>query len=66
MIYRRCGRSGLVLPAPQQPPSPEMMKVKRWLRTDLPGLVRSQYQIQDYIQKMSQSGKSVASRQETR
>jgi hypothetical protein len=31
--------SGLVWAAPQQPPSPAMMKVKHWLRTDLPGLV---------------------------
>jgi hypothetical protein len=31
--------SGLVMAAPQQQPSPAMMKIKRWLRTDLPGLV---------------------------
>ena len=31
--------SGLVMAAPAQPPSPAMMKIKHWLRTDLPGLV---------------------------
>lgn len=31
--------SGLVMAAPAQAPAPAMMKIKHWLRTDLPGLV---------------------------
>jgi hypothetical protein len=31
--------AGLVFAAPQQPPSAEMLRLRHWLRTDLPGLV---------------------------